>query len=96
MNDYQRVEQLIRYINDLRSEQPDLPPLAEQAGLSSFCLHRMFSKWAGITPKSFLKCLNLSHTRSHLDAGGSALEIGLSVPVGQLRLALLTLRSERV
>jgi len=84
MNDYQRVEQLIRYIDDHRAEQPDLDTLAEQVGLSAFHLHRMFSKWAGITPKAFLKCLNLSHARSLLDAGGSvldtALDTGLSGP----------------
>ena len=84
MNDYQRIEKIIRYLDENRSQQPDLDTLAKHAGLSSFHLHRMFSKWAGITPKAFLKCLNLSYAKSILNTGESildaSLEVGLSGP----------------
>lgn len=84
MNDYNRIEKMIRYLDEHRSQQPDLDALAEQAGLSSFHFHRLFSKWAGITPKAFLKFLNLSHAKSRLDTGESildtALDTGLSGP----------------
>lgn len=84
MSDYERIEKIIRYLDEHRSQQPDLETLAEHAGLSSFHLHRMFSKWAGITPKAFLKCLNLSYAKSILHTGESildaSLEVGLSGP----------------
>lgn len=84
MNDYERIEATIRYLDENRSQQPNLDALAEQAGLSSFHFHRVFSRWAGITPKAFLKCLNLSHAKSLLETGESvldtALDVGLSGP----------------
>ena len=84
MTDYERIESIIRYLEINRAEQPSLEALAEFAGLSRFHLHRLFVQWTGITPKSFLKCLNLNHARGLLLAGQSvlstAIETGLSGP----------------
>ncbi|MCR9291116.1 MAG: methylated-DNA--[protein]-cysteine S-methyltransferase [bacterium] len=84
MNDYQRIEQIIRYLDQHSDEQPDLEHLAKTVELSVFQLHRMFSRWAGITPKAFLKCLTLSHAKRLLLSGHSvlqtSLETGLSGP----------------
>ena len=33
--------------------------LAQEIGVSPFHFHRLFSRWAGITPKDFLQCLTL-------------------------------------
>jgi AraC family transcriptional regulator of adaptative response/methylated-DNA-[protein]-cysteine methyltransferase len=84
MNDYERIARLIRYLDQRHTEQPDLAALAECAGLSQFHLHRLFSAWAGITPKDFLQCLTLSHAKDLLRRGesvlGAALDAGLSGP----------------
>ena len=84
MNHYERIAQIIRFLDERRAEQPDLAALAARAGLSPFHLHRLFSAWAGITPKDFLQCLTLAHARRLLRAGESildtALETGLSGP----------------
>jgi AraC family transcriptional regulator of adaptative response/methylated-DNA-[protein]-cysteine methyltransferase len=84
MNDYERIARLIRYLDERHTEQPDLAALAECAALSQFHLHRLFSAWAGITPKDFLQCLTLSHAKDLLRRGesvlGAALEAGLSGP----------------
>ena len=84
MNDYQRIARVIRYIDAHRSEQPSLEVLAAQAGLSPFHFHRLFSAWAGITPKDFLQCLTLAHARALLRRGesvlGAAIDAGLSGP----------------
>ncbi len=84
MNDYERIARVIRYLDARRAEQPDLASLAEVAGLSPFHFHRLFSAWAGITPKDFLQCLTLAHAKALLRQGTSvldaALDSGLSGP----------------
>jgi AraC family transcriptional regulator of adaptative response/methylated-DNA-[protein]-cysteine methyltransferase len=84
MNDYQRIEHVIRYLDDHRSEQPNLAVLANQVRLSPFHFHRLFTRWAGITPKEFLQCLTLAHARRMLQSGQdvltTALDVGLSGP----------------
>ena len=82
MNDYERIARVIRYLEKHHTEQPDLAVLAKQAGLSASHFHRLFSKWAGVTPKDFLQCLTLAHVKESLQNGksvlDSALDAGLS------------------
>jgi AraC family transcriptional regulator of adaptative response/methylated-DNA-[protein]-cysteine methyltransferase len=84
MSDYERVAKVIRHLDQNRAEQPSLATLAEVAGLSQFHFHRLFSTWAGTTPKRFLQCLNFEHVRDLLRQGESildaAFEAGLSGP----------------
>ncbi|HEX9047916.1 MAG TPA: methylated-DNA--[protein]-cysteine S-methyltransferase [Verrucomicrobiae bacterium] len=84
MNDYERVARIIRYLETHQAEQPDLATLAHQAGLSPSHLHRLFSRWAGVTPKDFLQCLTLAEAKKRLRLGknvlDTALESGLSGP----------------
>ncbi len=84
MNNYERIAKIIRFLDERRTEQPDLAALAAHAGVSQFHLHRLFSSWAGVTPKDFLQCLTLAHAKALLRAGESvldtALESGLSGP----------------
>ena len=94
MNDYERVARVIRYLDEHQEEQPDLATLAEGAGLSPFHFHRLFSAWAGITPKDFLQCVTLAHAKELLRQGesvlGAALQSGLSGP-GRLHELCVTL-----
>jgi AraC family transcriptional regulator, regulatory protein of adaptative response / methylated-DNA-[protein]-cysteine methyltransferase len=78
MNDYERVAQIIRFLDEYRTEQPDLATLAARAGLSPFHLHRLFSAWAGVTPKDFLQCLTLAHAKQMLRAGENILDAALT------------------
>jgi AraC family transcriptional regulator of adaptative response/methylated-DNA-[protein]-cysteine methyltransferase len=84
MNDYERIARVIRYLDENHIEQPDLATLAAHVGLSPSHFHRLFSAWAGVTPKDFLQCLTLAHARQLLREGESvfdtALESGLSGP----------------
>ena len=59
VNDYERIARIIRYVEKHQRDQPELAELAAHAGLSPFHLHRLFSAWAGVTPKDFLQCLTL-------------------------------------
>ncbi len=84
MNDYERIANVIRYLDEHHLDQPDLTILAEQAGLSAFHFHRLFSTWAGVTPKDFLQCLTVAKARRSLQNGQkileTALDVGLSGP----------------
>jgi AraC family transcriptional regulator of adaptative response/methylated-DNA-[protein]-cysteine methyltransferase len=84
VNDYERIARVIRYLDQCHTGQPDLSTLSRHAGLSPFHFHRLFTTWAGITPKDFLQCLTQSHARELLRKGKSILEVamdtGLSGP----------------
>jgi AraC family transcriptional regulator, regulatory protein of adaptative response / methylated-DNA-[protein]-cysteine methyltransferase len=79
MNDYERVARVIRYLDQHYTDQPDLSELARGAGLSPFHFHRLFSAWAGVTPKDFLQCLTLEHVKTLLRDGESVLDAALNV-----------------
>jgi AraC family transcriptional regulator of adaptative response/methylated-DNA-[protein]-cysteine methyltransferase len=78
MNDYERVETLIRYLDQHRQQQPSLETLARQVQLSPHHLHRLFSRWAGITPKAFLQSLTVAHAKALLREGQSVLNASLN------------------
>ncbi len=96
MNDYERVANVIRFLDRHHTEQPDLNQLAAAAGLSPFHFHRLFSTWAGVTPKDFLQCLTLEHVKQLLLNGNNvfdvALDAGLSGP-GRLHDLCVTLEA---
>lgn len=77
MNDYERIARIIRYLDETHGEQPALEDLAAQAGLSRHHFHRLFARWAGVTPKDFLQCLTLAHARRLLRTGASVLDASL-------------------
>jgi AraC family transcriptional regulator of adaptative response/methylated-DNA-[protein]-cysteine methyltransferase len=84
MTDYERIEQIIRYLDTCYREQPTLKELARVAGLSEFHFHRLFARWAGTTPKNFLKALTAEHAKQLLleskDLLAVSLDAGLSGP----------------
>src|SRR5438093_12199232 len=83
MNDYERIAQIIRYLDRHQTDQPSLGELAGAVGLRPFHFHRRFSAWAGVTPKDFLQCLTLEHVKSLLPSENvleAALDVGLSGP----------------
>src|ERR1700747_2858274 len=96
MNDYERVANVIRFLDRHHTEQPDLAILANAAGLSPFHFHRLFSPWAGVTPKDFLHGLTLEHVNQLLGEGANVLEAaidaGLSGP-GRLHDLCVTLEA---
>jgi len=82
--DYDRVAAAIHYVVDHRQDQPELADIARAANLSPHHLQRLFTRWAGVSPKKFLKYLTLADAKARLDAAASvldaALDSGLSGP----------------
>src|SRR5258708_11237967 len=63
---YQRIEEAINYIKLNFKEQPNLDEVAEKVNLSPFHFQRLFTEWAGISPKKFLQFLTLDYAKSVL------------------------------
>ncbi|MGH7694360.1 MAG: AraC family transcriptional regulator, partial [Gemmatimonadaceae bacterium] len=57
--DYARVERALRYLDSVAPEQPALRDVAATVGLSEFHFQKLFSRWAGISPKQFLRVQTL-------------------------------------
>lgn len=84
MSDYQRVAQAIAYIHANFQDQPDLETVAAHIGLSRAHFQRMFSRWAGISPKRFVQYLTAEYARALLAESATVLDAtyaaGLSGP----------------
>lgn len=82
--DYQRVAEAIQYLEHNYREQPDLDQLAAHLQLSPFHLQRLFTRWAGISPKRFVQYLTAEHAKRLLAESHSVLDAaydaGLSSP----------------
>lgn len=82
--DYDRIAEAIAYIEAHRREQPELADVAEHLGLSRSRVQRLFSRWAGVSPKRFLQYLTKEHAKDLLRRSESVLETtletGLSSP----------------
>lgn len=74
---YATVAQAIRFLRSHAREQPGLAELAVALGVSEFHLQRLFSDWAGISPKRFLQFLSKEEARRRLRASASVLEASL-------------------
>lgn len=96
MTDFERIEKVILYLNQHYVDQPSLIVLAKVAGVSEFHFHRIFKKWAGITPKDFLKFLTANLARKLLhesrDLLTMSIESGLSGP-GRLHDLFVTVEA---
>ncbi|MBG6174401.1 AraC family transcriptional regulator of adaptative response/methylated-DNA-[protein]-cysteine methyltransferase [Labrenzia sp. EL_208] len=79
---YAVVRQTLKRITEDWREQPTLEQLAKEARLQPIQLQRVFSRWAGLTPKQFLQAITLDHAKALLRDSVSVLdasyEVGLS------------------
>lgn len=82
--DYLRVEKALRYLEGRLRHQPSLKEVAEHVGLSPYHFHRLFKRWAGVSPKRFLQFLTVEHAKKLLEENNNILEAtydaGLSSP----------------
>jgi len=81
---YETVAQAIDFIRSNAKTQPNLEEIAQSVNLSTFHLQRLFSDWAGISPKRFLQFLTKEHAKNLLrqssDVLSAAYATGLSSP----------------
>jgi AraC family transcriptional regulator, regulatory protein of adaptative response / methylated-DNA-[protein]-cysteine methyltransferase len=80
---YDRVEEAIEYINSNYQSQPSLDEVAEKIHLSPYHFQRLFTDWAGVSPKKFLQYISIEHAKNILKEQKASLfdaafETGLS------------------
>lgn len=80
---YNRIAEAIDYIKANFKDQPNLDEVAEKVHLSPFHFQRLFSDWAGTSPKKFLQYTSLEHAKKLLKENQAtisetAFETGLS------------------
>jgi AraC family transcriptional regulator of adaptative response/methylated-DNA-[protein]-cysteine methyltransferase len=82
--DYGRIEQAIRYIEANVQTQPELGEIAANLNLSEYHFQRLFTRWAGISPKRFLQYLTKENAKQLLARSTTLLDAtyaaGLSSP----------------
>ncbi|MER8714609.1 methylated-DNA--[protein]-cysteine S-methyltransferase [Mesorhizobium sp. M0563] len=82
--DYEIVRRAIEKISLDYRDQPSLEVLAEEVGETPTGLQKLFTRWAGLSPKAFLQAVTLDHARKLLDSGmpllETSFELGMSGP----------------
>lgn len=82
--DYDIVRRVIGKISLDYREQPSLETLAREVGETPTGLQKLFTRWAGLSPKAFLQAVTLDHAKRLLDGGmpllETSLELGMSGP----------------
>src|SRR5512140_21997 len=82
--DYMVIEHAIQYIENNARRQPELGEIATAVGLSESHFQRLFTRWAGISPKRFLQQATAQFARSllreHRAALPTSIDTGLSNP----------------
>lgn len=79
---YEQIARAIEHLTTNFRDQPSLANLADQANVSEFHFQRLFTEWAGVSPKKFSQYLTLEHAKNQLRSGAplaaAAHDAGLS------------------
>lgn len=79
--DYARIAEAIEYIRENFKSQPTLDEIARKISLSPTHFQRLFTSWAGVSPKKFLQYISIEHAKKVLKENtlsDAAYETGLS------------------
>lgn len=94
--DYERVACAIEYLRRHAVSQPDLAAVARHLHLSEHHFQRLFTRWAGVSPKRFVQFLTVEHAKARIARSrhmlGLAADVGLSGP-GRLHDLFVTLEA---
>jgi AraC family transcriptional regulator of adaptative response/methylated-DNA-[protein]-cysteine methyltransferase len=64
--DYALIAKALGYLEENFKDQPNLDRLSEELAVSRFHLQRLFTRWAGVSPKRFLQFLTVEHAKTLL------------------------------
>ncbi len=79
---YTRIEQAIKFLIQHYKQQPSLEEIADHVGMSKFHFQRVFTEWAGVTPKQFVEHLTVEALKGEIRKTRNLIEasenVGLS------------------
>jgi len=64
---YKVIERAIAYLRANYLQQPTLEEVAQKVHMSPFHFQRVFTEWAGVSPKKFTQYLSVSYAKSLLE-----------------------------
>lgn len=70
---FKRIAEAIEYIQHNFIEQPTLEDIASTVHLSPFHFQKMFTEWAGVSPKKFLQYISVQHAKKILSSSQNSL-----------------------
>ena len=93
---YDRMAKAIVFLHQNHLDHPDLATVAHHVNLSEYHFQRLFTQWAGISPKRFSQYLTLEYAKAKIAETKSLLELtaesGLSSP-GRLHDLFVTIEA---
>lgn len=72
---YERIAKAIAYIRQHAKSQPSLDEVAQAVHTSPFHLQRLFTEWAGVSPKRYLQFLTKEYAKQQLKNANSMLDV---------------------
>ena len=80
---YEKIARAIAFLGQNARQQPELETIAAAVHTSPFHFQRLFTEWAGVSPKKFLQYLTVQHAKQLLEQKkytvfDTAYETGLS------------------
>jgi AraC family transcriptional regulator of adaptative response/methylated-DNA-[protein]-cysteine methyltransferase len=79
---YNRVAEAIEYIKNNFRQQPNLDEVAEKVHLSPAHFQRLFTEWAGTSPKKFLQYISVEYAKTILKENQAATLFDVSFETG--------------
>ena len=73
--DYSRIEKAIVYINNNFRDQPLLEEISTAVNMTPFHFQRLFSAWAGVSPKKFLQYVSLRYAKHLLQRNTTLMDV---------------------
>ena len=74
-HDYLRISDALAYLQAHADEHPELAAVARRSGLSEHHFQRLFTRWAGVSPKRFLQFLTIEDARRRLTETRNTLDL---------------------
>jgi AraC family transcriptional regulator, regulatory protein of adaptative response / methylated-DNA-[protein]-cysteine methyltransferase len=94
--DYHRIAGAIAFMRQHHLNRPNLATVAQHIGISEYHFQRLFTQWAGISPKRFLQYLTVEYAKSKITQTKSLLDLTLDMRLsspGRLHDLFVTLEA---
>ena len=70
---FNRIAEAIDFIRENFKSQPQLEEIAAKIHVSPFHFQRLFTEWAGTSPKNFLQYISIGHAKKILKENSASI-----------------------